>query len=81
MGPYLTNSPVERLARYIEMAALARRSAASSKTKEARDIYLSIAQMWDTLAAEIENAPELRDDQFQPVPEGQAETVRHRGTR
>ena len=44
MGQYLTNSPVERFARYIEMAAVARRSAASAKTKEARDIYRRVIQ-------------------------------------
>ena len=76
MGPYLTNSPVERLARYIEMAAVARRSAVSAKTKEARDIYLSIAQMWDTLASEIEQSPDLQDDHFRPVPEAESETAR-----
>ena len=77
MGQYLTNSPIERLARYIEMAAVARRSAAAAKTKEARDIYLSIAQMWDTLASEIEHAPDLQDDnEFRPVPETDAESAR-----
>jgi len=76
MGQYLTNSPVERFARYIEMAAVARRSAASAKTKEARDIYLSIAQMWDTLASEVEQSPDLQDDQFRPVPETKADTIR-----
>ena len=79
MGQYLTNSPIERLARYIEMAAVARRSAASAKTKEARDIYLSIAQMWDTLALEVEQSPDFQHDEFRPVPEAKADTVgRHR---
>ena len=76
MGQYLTNSPIERFARYIEMAAVARRSAASAKTKEARDIYLSIAQMWDTLALEVEQSPDLQDDQFRPVPDAKADTIR-----
>ena len=76
MGQYLTNSPIERFARYIEMAAVARRYAASAKTKEARDIYLSIAQMWDTLASEVEQSPDWQDDQFRPVPEAKADTIR-----
>ena len=77
MGQYLTNSPIERFARYIEMAAVARRSAASAKTKEARDIYLSIAQMWDTLASEVEQSPVFQqDDEFRPVPDAKADTIR-----
>jgi len=81
MGQYLTNSPVERLARYVEMAASARNSAASAKSKEARDIYLSIAQMWDTLAIEIEQMPDHHEHEFQPVPETKVDTARPRGSR
>ena len=58
MGPLLTHLPEEeRRAEYRRMAALARCRAINSKIPELKDVYNSMASVWDTMADELQPPP------------------------
>ena len=60
VGPYLTDLPEERIARYRLMAANAREAAHNSTTTEAIEIYMAIATAWETMAVELQHGLELK---------------------
>lgn len=55
MGNPVTELPLERLSRCLEMAASARESAASATFVETREVYTAIAIAWETLAVEVQD--------------------------
>jgi hypothetical protein len=60
MGQPLTEVPEARRAEYRRMAALARCRAINSKIPEFRDVYNSMASVWDTMANELQPPPRTR---------------------
>jgi len=55
MGNPVTELPLERLSRCLEMAARARESAAAAAFLETREVYTTIAIAWETLAVEVQD--------------------------
>ena len=60
MGQPLTNVPEARRVEYRRLAALARCRAIHSKIPEFRDVYISMASVWDSMADELQ-PPRGRD--------------------
>ena len=60
MGQPLTGVPDTRRAEYRRMATLARCRAINSKISEFRDVYISMASMWDAMADELQPPPRTR---------------------
>jgi hypothetical protein len=59
MGQQLTPEE-KRCAEYRRMAALARCRAINSKIPELKDVYISMASVWDTMADELQATPRKR---------------------
>jgi hypothetical protein len=61
MGQQLTDLLVqEQRAEYRRMATLARCRAINSKIPELKDVYNSMASIWDTMAEELQVTPTKR---------------------
>jgi hypothetical protein len=62
MGQQMTDLPEEeeRRAEYRRMAALARCRAINSKIPELKDVYNSMASVWDAMADELQPPPRTR---------------------
>jgi hypothetical protein len=52
VGQYLTDLPEERLAKYLEMAQHAHELAKTATAPEARNTYIAMARVWETLVEE-----------------------------
>jgi hypothetical protein len=57
---YVYLAPRERLKKYRQLAAIARKDAAEANAGE-RESYLRLAEQWDTLAARLEGQMKTKD--------------------
>jgi len=58
VAQYQEELPSERIARYLTMADRAHQNAKAANSTEARDTFIAIAMLWQSLADEIEDEEE-----------------------